>query len=160
MSEEISILKKSSKSDNYQHLLPQIESLTNGEVNLYANLANISAALNQYFDFWWVGFYLVEDRNLVLGPFQGPVACTRIKAGNGVCGTALKEKRIIIVDDVDQFPGHIACSSLTKSEIVVPVFKDEEVVMVLDVDSDKLAFFDGTDSMYLKQLCNMISKLI
>ncbi len=152
MSESLYIPVGISKEEKYGALLPQIEALISGEEDLIANLANISAALKEAFGFFWVGFYLVKDGELVLGPFQGPIACTRIAYGKGVCGTAWKEGKTQLVPDVDAFPGHIACSSASKSEIVVPVTKNGEVVMVLDVDSDQLNDFDQTDQKHLEQL--------
>lgn len=159
MSEEINILPQLSKSEKYKQLLPQIQALVQGERNMIANLANITAALNDTFGFWWVGFYLVEDQELVLGPFQGPVACTRIPFNKGVCGKAFAEKKTLVVPDVDQFPGHIACSSASRSEIVVPVLKDSAVTMVLDIDSDQLNNFDDTDREHLETLAALISQL-
>lgn len=147
------------KSATYLSLIPQIKALTEGETDLAANLANITAALKQSFHWWWVGFYLVKENELVLGPFQGPVACTRIALGKGVCGTAWQQRQTIIVDNVDEFPGHIACSSASRSEIVIPVFKENTVVAVLDVDSEHLAFFDETDKKHLETLCQFISSL-
>ena len=138
-------------------MLPQIEALISGEPDLYANLSNVAAALKQAFDFFWVGFYLVKENQLVLGPFQGPIACTRISFGKGVCGTAWKERKTQLVPDVDAFPGHIACSSASRSEIVVPVFKGDQVAMVLDVDSDQLNDFDNTDQEYLEKLMKSLS---
>ena len=140
------------KEEVYQSLLPQIQELIRNERDLIANLANIAAALKQTFGFFWVGFYLVKGKELVLGPFQGPVACTRIPLGKGVCGAAWKERRTIIVPDVEQFPGHIACNSESKSEIVVPLFKNDEIIGVLDIDSDQLNAFDETDSAYLEKI--------
>lgn len=151
MSENL-IIKGDSKKELYENLLPQIKSLVEGETDMIANMANVSACLKDTFNFWWVGFYRVIANELVLGPFQGPLACTRIRKGKGVCGTAWQEARTVIVPDVDEFPGHIACSSLTKSEIVVPVFKNDEIVAVLDIDSEKLAAFDETDRENLEQL--------
>lgn len=151
MSENL-IIKGGSKKELYENLLPQIKSLVEGESDMIANMANVSACLKDTFNFWWVGFYRVIANELVLGPFQGPLACTRIRKGKGVCGTAWQEARTVIVPDVDEFPGHIACSSLTKSEIVVPVFKNDEIVAVLDIDSEKLAAFDETDRENLEQL--------
>lgn len=148
---------KGTRAEQYQNLLPQIKALTTGESNHIANMANIAAALKETFDFLWIGFYLVEKEELVLGPFQGPVACTRISFGKGVCGTSWKEERTIIVDDVDSFPGHIACSSLSKSEIVIPIKYDNKIIGVLDVDSANLAEFNETDALYLKQICECIS---
>ena len=151
MSENL-IIKGESKRELYENLLPQIKSLVEGETDDIANMANISACLKDTFNFWWVGFYRVVGDVLVLGPFQGPLACTRIKKGKGVCGTAWQEAKTIIVPDVDAFPGHIACSSLSRSEIVVPVMKNGSVVAVLDIDSEKLATFDETDKFYLEKL--------
>lgn len=149
-----------SKAEKYQSLLPQIKALCEGEPNRVANLANICAALKQALGFFWIGFYIVRNNELVLGPFQGPLACTRIALGKGVCGTAWKEKKSILVPDVEQFPGHIACSSDSKSEIVVPVFdSNQNVIMVLDVDSDKLNDFDSTDQKYLEELAMWVGTL-
>ena len=156
MAEDLIIIKNESKVQQYQSLLPQIEALISGEEDLTANLANVSAALKEQFGWLWVGFYLVKQDELVLGPFQGPVACTRIKKGRGVCGTAWEEHKTIIVDDVDQFPGHIACSSASRSEIVLPLIKGNAVVGVLDADSEALAHFDSTDEEYLNQIIGFI----
>lgn len=145
------------KEEQYQGLLPQIDGLLTGESDLVANLANVSAALKQQFGWLWVGFYLVKQNELVLGPFQGPVACTRIKKGRGVCGTSWLESKTLIVPDVEKFPGHIACSSLSKSEIVIPVIKNNEVVAVLDADSEKYDLFDETDQQYLENVVRIIS---
>lgn len=150
------IISNENKEEQYRTLLPQLEALVAAEPDITANLANISAALKQTFDFFWVGFYLVKDGVLVLAPFQGPLACTRIKRGKGVCGTAWQEARTIVVPDVDLFPGHIACSSASKSEIVVPIIKGGEVIGVLDVDSDSLNSFDETDALYFNTLCAKI----
>lgn len=158
MSENLYIPEKAGKSEKYEVILPQIEALISGEPDLYANLANISAALKEAFGFFWVGFYLVKGNQLVLGPFQGPIACTRINRGKGVCGTAWLEKKTQLVADVELFPGHIACSAASKSEIVIPVFKGEEVVMVLDVDSDLLDDFDAEDQRYLEKFIRMLEK--
>ncbi|MBL7911894.1 MAG: GAF domain-containing protein [Bacteroidia bacterium] len=145
------------KEGKYQELIPQIKALVEGEKDLVANMANICAALKYGMDFFWVGFYLVKNDQLVLGPFQGPVACTRINLGKGVCGTSWQKKESIIVDDVDAFPGHIACSSLSKSEIVLPLFDSQKnVVGVFDVDSDKLSSFDKTDELYLNKIINLL----
>lgn len=144
------------KEQQYQTLFPQIESLLVGENNTIANMANVAAALKQTFNFFWVGFYIVKDDMLVLAPFQGPIACTRIRYGKGVCGTAWKEATTQIVPDVDLFPGHIACNSDSKSEIVVPVIRDGKVVAVLDIDSDELNSFDETDAVYLEKICRLI----
>ena len=145
-----------SKEQQYLSLLPQIKGLINGETDLVANLANIAAALKEQFHFFWVGFYLVKDDELVLGPFQGPVACTRIRKGRGVCGTSWSQAKTIIVPDVEKFPGHIACSSISKSEIVVPLFKNNEVWGVLDVDSDQYNSFDEKDAQYLQEIVALI----
>ena len=146
------------KQDIYQSLLPQLESLLAGEQNLVANLANTAAVLHHQFDWWWTGFYTVENNELVLGPFQGPVACTRIAFGKGVCGTSWKEKETIIVPDVHLFPGHIACSADSNSEIVVPIMNNKhEVVAVLDVDSKYKNTFDETDAKYLKEIAQMLA---
>ncbi|RAK64610.1 GAF domain-containing protein [Hymenobacter edaphi] len=157
MAEDLLIDRSLSKAQQYQGLLPQIEALTTGEPDQVANLANAMAALREAFGFFWVGVYVVKGEELVLGPFQGPVACTRIRRGKGVCGAAWAEARTLLVPDVEQFPGHIACSSLSKSEIVVPILKDGAVVAVLDVDSDQLADFDQTDQQYLEQLCQRMA---
>jgi L-methionine (R)-S-oxide reductase len=146
------------KKDKYESLSPQLEALTRGEPDMIANVSNVIAALNQTFNFFWIGIYFVKERELVLGPFQGPVACTRIGYGSGVCGTAWRKAETICVDDVDKFPGHIACSVDSKSEIVVPVLKNNKVVAVLDVDSDKLNNFDSTDAMYLEKVSKMMSE--
>lgn len=145
-----------SKAEQYETLLPQIKALINGEPDLVANLANISAALKEQFNWFWVGFYIVKKDELVLGPFQGPVACTRIQKGRGVCGSSWAEARTLIVADVEKFPGHIACSSLSKSEIVVPVIRNSKVVAVLDVDSDELNNFDETDQRFLEEVVSWI----
>jgi len=162
MAEDLQIIR-GSKEEQYQSLLPQIKGLLTGEEDLTANLANICAALKEQFGWLWVGFYLVkssaktaEGEELVLGPFQGPVACTRIRKGRGVCGTAWAQETTVIVPDVEQFPGHIACSSLSKSEIVVPVVKNQKVVAILDVDSVDLSSFDTTDQQYLEQIISFI----
>lgn len=160
MSENLYIPESASKSKKYEALVPQIEALISGEPDLYANLSNISAALKQAFDFFWVGFYLVKENQLVLGPFQGPIACTRISMGKGVCGTAWSEAKTQLVPDVDAFPGHIACSADSKSEIVVPIVKEGQVVMVLDVDSDELNGFDETDQQYLEKLMGILAQKI
>lgn len=160
MAEHLTIAKSTNKAERYQTLIPQIEALIAGEKDHIANLSNITAALRETMNFFWVGFYIVKDNELVLGPFQGPIACTRIQLGKGVCGTAWKEKKTIVVANVDEFPGHIACSSASKSEIVLPAFKDDEVTLVLDVDSDKLADFDKTDQQYLEQVMRIIEKFI
>ena len=157
MSEDLHLIN-ASKEEQYLSLLPQIEGLIAGEVDLTANLANVCAALKAQFNFFWVGFYLVKGDELVLGPFQGPVACTRIAKGRGVCGQAWQQKQVILVPDVDAFPGHIACSSLSKSEVVIPLFgANNEVKAVLDVDSDRLNDFDEIDVTYLSKLCSLLS---
>ncbi|MES2132429.1 MAG: GAF domain-containing protein [Bacteroidota bacterium] len=156
MAEDIQITGIS-KEEKYQSLLPQIKGLLDGEKDPIANMANLCAALKFGMDFFWVGFYLVKEEQLVLGPFQGPVACTRIHKGKGVCGTSWQKNEVIIVDDVDLFPGHIACSSLSKSEIVLPVYNSKhEIAGVFDVDSDSLASFDKTDELYLKKILDLI----
>lgn len=160
MAEELIFANTTDKAERYKTLLPQIEVLVAGEPDLVANLANIAAALKQAMAFFWVGFYIVKENELVLGPFQGPIACTRIQPGKGVCGTAWKEKKTIIVPDVEQFPGHIACSSASRSEIVLPAFKAGEVALVLDVDSDRLNDFDAIDSQYLEQLMRLVETLV
>ena len=160
MSESLYLPESGTKADKYEAILPQIEALISSEPDLYANLANISAALKEAFNFFWVGFYLVKENQLVLGPFQGPIACTRISIGKGVCGTAWQEGKTILVPDVDAFPGHIACSSASKSEIVVPVFKGGIVGMVLDVDSDQLDDFDEVDQEYLEKLMGVLGNKI
>ncbi|MCF8416147.1 MAG: GAF domain-containing protein [Crocinitomicaceae bacterium] len=159
MAEEL-IQVKGSKVEQYENLIPQLKALVEGEQNRIANLANITAALKETFHFFWVGFYLVEGNELVLGPFQGPIACTRIRKGKGVCGTAWEQKQTLVVPDVDAFPGHIACSSISKSEIVVPIFKNGQVVGVLDVDSENYNTFDTNDAHYLNQICQWLSDLV
>ncbi len=156
MAEEL-IISSGTKEERYLSLLPQIKALVSGETDIVANTANIASALKEAFGFFWVGFYFVKGDTLVLGPFQGPIACTRIHLGKGVCGTSWQEKRTIVVDDVDAFPGHIACSSASKSEIVVPVLVSGEVVAVLDVDSERLSEFDALDKKYLEELCAFVS---
>lgn len=156
MSEDL-VIAQGTKEDQYQSLLPQIKGLLEGENDLMANLANVCAALKEQFNWLWVGFYLVKEDQLVLGPFQGPVACTRIRKGKGVCGTSWEKKQTLIVPDVEAFPGHIACSSLSKSEIVVPLIRNSEVVAVLDVDSDQSDQFDETDQNYLEKIIALIS---
>ena len=155
MAEDLNI-HLGTKQEQYEALIPQIQGLLQGENNLVANLANISAALKEQFNWWWVGFYWIHEDELVLGPFQGPVACTRIKKGRGVCGTSWEKEATIIVDDVEKFPGHIACSSSSKSEIVLPVFKEGKILGVLDVDSSELAQFDAVDQVYLEKILAMI----
>ena len=155
MAENLSI-NAGSKEEKYRELLQQIYALISTETDFIANLANVAAALKQTFGFFWAGFYIVKGDELVLGPFQGPIACTRIRFGRGVCGTAWKEARTLIVPDVEQFPGHIACSSDSKSEIVVPILKQGEVIGVLDIDSDTLDSFDTVDARYLEEICTYI----
>lgn len=156
MAEELTIIT-GNKKESYETLLPQITSLINGEKDQIANMANIAAALQQTFGFFWVGFYRVIADELVLGPFQGPIACTRIRHGKGVCGTAWQEAQTLIVPDVEQFPGHIACNSASRSEIVVPLLRDGIVTGVLDIDSDTLDSFDETDALYLEKICLLIA---
>ncbi|MFD1769475.1 GAF domain-containing protein [Sphingobacterium suaedae] len=152
MAEDLQIAT-GSKEEQYRLLTKQIEALVGGERDPIANMANIAAALKEQFRFWWVGFYLVKEEELVLGPFQGPVACTRIARGKGVCGTAWANSETLIVPDVEAFPGHIACSSLSRSEIVIPFFQDGHCIGVLDVDSEHLDHFDTIDAHYLQQIC-------
>ena len=156
MAEDLIISKAETKQEQYLALIPQIEALVFGEDDAIANLGNVCAALKEQFKWLWVGFYLVKGEELVLGPFQGPVACTRIKMGKGVCGTAWQQKQTIIVPDVEQFPGHIACSSASVSEIVLPVINNEQVVGVLDVDSEFAAHFDEVDAEYLSEIIKLI----
>ncbi len=156
MAESIYLPESATKAEKYQAILPQIEALISSETDLYANLANVTAVLKEAFGFFWVGFYLVKGEQLVLGPFQGPLACTRIALGKGVCGTAWKEAKTQLVPDVEAFPGHIACSSASKSEIVVPGFKEDKVWIVLDVDSDLLDDFDQDDVTYLEKLMKLL----
>ncbi len=155
MSEQL-IISGETKQERYEALLPQIKAVVEDEPDLIANMANVAAMLHETFGFWWTGFYRVEGQELVLGPFQGPMACTRIKKGRGVCGTAWAEAQTQVVPDVDQFPGHIACSSASRSEIVVPIFKEGEVIAVLDIDSAQLGTFDQTDRRYLEQVVKML----
>lgn len=158
MSENL-IVNNGTKAEKYLSLIPQIKALIGNETDTIANMANVTAALKETFGFFWVGFYTVKNEELVLAPFQGPIACTRIKKGEGVCGTSWAELRTILVPNVEDFPGHIACSSLSKSEIVVPLFKNDEVIGVLDVDSDQLNDFDETDQKYLNELCEWLSSI-
>ncbi len=155
MAEDLTIIT-GSKQEQYQSLIPQIKALLDGEPDMIANLANMVAAMKEQFGWFWVGFYLVKGDELVLGPFQGPVACTRIKKGKGVCGSSWLQKKTLIVPDVEKFPGHIACSSLSRSEIVVPIFQHGEVIAVLDVDSSEYDQFDATDQEYLEQIVGLI----
>jgi len=156
MAEDLTIIQAADKATQYKSLIPQIEALLTGEDDLIANLANICAALKEQFNWFWVGFYMIKNNELVLGPFQGPVACTRIAIGKGVCGTAWQNAETLIVNDIDEFPGHIACSSFSRSEIVIPLFNNNEVIGVLDVDSEHLAYFDETDVLYLKQIIKLV----
>ena len=151
MSEQL-IIQGDTKQERYEALLPQVKAVIEDEPDLIANMANVAAMLHETFSFWWTGFYRVEGEELVLGPFQGPMACTRIKKGRGVCGTAWAKAETQVVPDVEKFPGHIACSSASRSEIVVPVFQDGKVIAVLDIDSERLATFDDTDRRYLERL--------
>jgi GAF domain-containing protein len=160
MAEELFVSNSTNKKERYKVLLPQIKSLIEGETDLIANLANVAGALKQAMGFFWVGFYLVKDNQLVLGPYQGPIACTRIDIGKGVCGTACKEKKVILVPDVERFPGHIACSSASKSEIVLPAFKGDEVALVLDIDSDLINDFDETDQQQLEEVIRIIETFL
>ncbi|HSI75191.1 MAG TPA: GAF domain-containing protein [Lunatimonas sp.] len=160
MSSSLYIPSDVSKEEVYKALLPQVEALISDETDLIANLANVSAVLKETFNFFWVGFYLVKGDQLVLGPFQGPLACTRIGFGKGVCGTAWETGKTQLVADVDAFPGHIACSSASRSEIVVPVIQEGKLLMVLDVDSEHLNHFDKTDQVYLEQLAALLAKTI
>jgi GAF domain-containing protein len=156
MAEDL-LITKGTKEEQYESLLPQIKALLDGEPDLIANLANITGALKEQFNWLWVGFYLVKNDELVLGPFQGPVACTRIKKGKGVCGTSWAKAQTLIVPDVEKFPGHIACSSLSKSEIVVPIIRDNKVIGVLDVDSIEPDQYDNIDQDYLQQITEVIN---
>ena len=155
MAEDLQIIT-GSKTEQYKALIPQIKGLLSGETDLIANMANVAAALKEQFGWLWIGFYVVRNDELVLAPFQGPVACTRIKKGRGVCGTAWAEAKTLIVPDVEKFPGHIACSSLSRSEIVIPVIRNNKVVAVLDVDSSEYDQFDSTDQHYLEEIVSLI----
>ena len=157
MAEDLSISRIGTKEEQYESLIPQIEALLYGETDLIANLANICAALKEQFGWFWVGFYLVKNDELVLGPFQGPVACTRIKKGKGVCGASWQQEQTLIVPNVDEFPGHIACASASKSEIVLPLYKANEIIGVLDVDSEYLSHFDEVDELYLKKIISFLN---
>ena len=157
MAEDLT-LHQGTKQEQYESLIPQIKGLMTGEPNLIANLGNIAAALKEQFNWLWVGFYWVEGEELVLAPFQGPVACTRIKKGRGVCGTTWEKGMTLIVDDVEKFPGHIACSSASRSEIVIPVFQNGQIVGVLDVDSTELAHFDTIDQQYLEEIVGFLDQ--
>ncbi len=155
MAEQL-IIQGETKQERYEALLPQIKAVIEGESDLIANMANVAAMLHETFGFWWTGFYRVVGDELVLGPFQGPMACTRIKKGRGVCGTAWQQEETQVVPDVDKFPGHIACSSLSRSEIVVPVWQGEDIIAVLDIDSAELNTFDHTDRHYLEEIVSML----
>ena len=155
MAEQL-IIQGGTKQERYEALLPQIAAVVEGEPDLIANMANVAAMLHETFGFWWTGFYRVEGEELVLGPFQGPMACTRIRKGRGVCGTAWTKAETQVVPDVDKFPGHIACSSASRSEIVVPVFREGHIIAVLDIDSAQLATFDETDRHYLEQVVKLL----
>lgn len=159
MAEDLNIIN-GSKEEKYNALISQLKALCEGEPNQVANLANIAAAIKQTFDYYWVGFYLIEENELVLGPFQGPIACTRIKKGKGVCGTAWEKAETIRIENVDEFPGHIACSSLSKSEIVVPLIKNNEVIGVLDLDHDELNAFNEIDFKYLNTICTWLVSIL
>jgi GAF domain-containing protein len=156
MAEDLNIIT-GTKTRQYESLIPQIKGLLEGETDLVANLANVVASLKEQFQWLWVGFYLVKDDELVLSPFQGPVACTRIRKGKGVCGTSWEKEKTIIVPDVEEFPGHIACSSSSRSEIVVPIIRSGRVVAVLDVDSEQIDHFDETDQVYLQQIVELVN---
>jgi GAF domain-containing protein len=156
MAEDL-LITKGTKEEQYESLLPQIKGLLEGEPDLIANLANIAGALKEQFNWLWIGFYLVKDDELVLGPFQGPVACTRIKKGKGVCGASWAQSKTLIVPDVEKFPGHIACSSLSRSEIVIPIIRNNKVLGVLDADSIEPDQYDNIDQKYLEQIIDMIS---
>lgn len=157
MAEDLIITTNVDKEAKYISILPQIEALLSGEDDQIANLANVAAALKEQFKWFWVGFYLIKGDELVLGPFQGPVACTRIKKGKGVCGASWQQNEILVIPDVDQFPGHIACASASRSEIVLPLYKGADVVGVLDVDSEYLAHFDNVDAKYLNKIINLLN---
>lgn len=156
MAEDLVITRNIDKEAQYLSIIPQIKALITGEEDQIANLANVTAALKEQFNWFWVGFYLVKGGELVLGPFQGPVACTRIKMGKGVCGASWERNEVLVVPDVDQFPGHIACASASKSEIVLPLYKGVEVIGVLDVDSEYYAYFDNVDAKYLKEIISLL----
>ncbi|MDR9486815.1 GAF domain-containing protein [Salibacter sp.] len=161
MAESISVVNNLKKEEKYEQLIPQVKALVDGETNRIANMANVCAALKEVFNFFWIGFYLVENDQLVLGPFQGPVACTRISKGKGVCGTAWSKNKTMLIPDVEQFPGHIACSAQSKSEIVLPFYNGQnQIAGVLDIDSDQLNSFDETDSQYLEKLLNELREAL
>jgi L-methionine (R)-S-oxide reductase len=156
MSEDLEIFT-GTKQEQYEHLIPQIKALLEGEPDLIANMANTAGALKEQFNWLWIGFYLVKKGELVLGPFQGPVACTRIKKGRGVCGTAWANEKTLVVEDVEKFPGHIACNSGSRSEIVIPLFKNNEVFAVFDADSALLNYFDETDKRFLEEIVSLVT---
>ena len=156
MAEDLTLIKTGTKEEQYLSLIPQIEALLEGETDLIANLANVCAALKEQFNWFWVGFYLVKEEELVLGPFQGPVACTRIKKGKGVCGASWLRAETIVVPDVDAFPGHIACASASRSEIVLPLYQGTDIIGVMDVDSEYLSHFDEVDSIYLNKIIKLL----
>lgn len=156
MAEDLIIDRNLDKAAQYQQLIPQIEALLSGEQDFIANMANVCAALKEQFNWFWVGFYLVKNEELVLGPFQGPVACTRIAYGRGVCGAAWQQNEVLVVPDVDAFPGHIACSSLSKSEIVLPLYQNDRIIGVLDVDSERYNSYDEVDAKYLQQILSLL----
>jgi len=156
MAEDLTINRTAAKAEQYESIIPQINALLSGELDFVANMANVAAALKEQFNWFWVGFYLVKGEELVLGPFQGPVACTRITKGKGVCGSSWAQNKTLIVPNVDEFPGHIACASASKSEIVLPLVKNGEVIGVLDVDSEFLDHFDETDRVYLEQVISVL----
>lgn len=160
MAEKLDLLENASREEQYKRLLPQIESLLYGEQDMIANMANLSAVLKEAFNFLWVGFYIVKDNLLVLGPFQGKIACTRIAYGKGVCGNSWKENKIQIVDDVNSFPGHIACDADSASEIVLPIRKDSQIIAVLDIDSQYIGCFSETDAIYLEKILTFLSKSV
>lgn len=160
MAEKLIIPITENREDLYKNLIPQVKALITGEPDMIANLANTVAAIKQTFDFFWIGFYLVKDNQLVLGPFQGPIACTRINFDKGVCGASYTRKETIIVEDVEKFPGHIACSVDSKSEIVVPVIKNREIKMILDIDSDQVNDFDQVDKEGLEQLMEVLAEVL
>jgi GAF domain-containing protein len=160
MSEDLNLDHNLSREEMYQAIIPQIKGLISGEDDTIANLSNIIAVLKEAFGFFWVGVYFVKNDSLVLGPFQGPVACTRIKKGQGVCGTSWEKAQTILVENVDEFPGHIACSALSKSEIVLPAFKNNKVALILDIDSNKLADFNHVDQKYLEETIKLIEEVI
>ncbi len=160
MVEDLKISKGISREEIYKEIIPQIKALIADESDIIANLANVTASLKEALGFFWIGFYFVKGEELVLGPFQGPVACTRIKKGNGVCGAAWMNKKTILVPNVNQFPGHISCNSQSKSEIVLPVFKNHEVYAILDVDSNQLEDFSGIDEKYLNEIIKMVEEMI